>query len=173
MTPIAWRDAGPADAAALARLNSAAFLEAFAHDHPGPALLAYLEETQTTTAWAALLGEPGVAVRIGETPLGAPVGLVVLRVPARLKGAGPDDAELMRLYLLAGWQGRGEGGRQVEAALARATAAGAHRMLLAVYPQNHGARRLYERHGFAEIGETCFQLGDIAMPDLIYARALR
>ena len=45
---------------------------------------------------------------------------VVLRVPARLKGAGPDDAELMRLYLLAGWQGRGEGGRQVEAALARA-----------------------------------------------------
>jgi GNAT superfamily N-acetyltransferase len=49
---------------------------------------------------------------------------------------------------------------------------GAERLLLAVYPQNDRARRFYARHGFAQIGDMTFMVGDVPFRDLIYARTL-
>lgn len=46
---------------------------------------------------------------------------------------------------------------------------GARRMLLAVYADNARARRFYARHGFVEIGETVFMVGNVPFRDLIYA----
>lgn len=53
-----------------------------------------------------------------------------------------------------------------------ARAAGGKRLLLAVYTANDRARRFYARHGFAEIGETIFMVGDAPFRDLVYARPL-
>ena len=48
----------------------------------------------------------------------------------------------------------------------------ADEVLLAVYPQNERARRFYARHGFLQIGDTTFMVGDVPFRDLVYARTL-
>lgn len=51
-----------------------------------------------------------------------------------------------------GWRGRGVGRALMDAAIAWARAAGAHKVELQVWPHNDAARRLYERMGFVQEG---------------------
>lgn len=172
-TPILWRHADEEDAAALALLGGATFLASFAHDHPGAALLAHIRDAHGQDYYRAKLAHPDCTVLIGETPLGAPVGYALITPPdlpvATSQGR---DLELKRIYLLSGWQGGGNGDAVMDLVIANAMARRADRLLLAVYPQNDRARRFYARHGFDQIGEMTFMVGDVPFRDLIYARAL-
>lgn len=171
--PILWRHADEQDAAALSILGSATFLASFAHDHPGNALLAHIRTAHGEAYYRAALAHPACTVLIGETPLGAPVGYALITQPD-LPIATQDgrDLELKRIYLLGGWQGGGNGDMAMELVIANARARRADRLLLAVYPQNDRARRFYARHGFKQIGEMTFMVGDVPFRDLIYARDL-
>lgn len=173
MTPIFWRRAEMRDAPALSILGGATFLASFAHDHPGKALIDHILGAHDEAFYRAVLGDLDQTALIGETPLGAPVGYALLTPPNLpvpvVKGL---DAELKRFYLLSGWQGRGNGDTLMELVVAEARARKAQRLLLAVYFANEKARRFYGRHGFAEIGETVFMVGDVPFRDLIYARSL-
>lgn len=173
MTPIRWRSAVPGDAPALSLLGGATFLASFAHDHPGEALLAHIRSAHGEAYYRAALADPAQRLLIGETPLGAPVGYALL-TPPDLPVPIDDrkDVEIKRLYLLGPWQGGGNGDRLMELLIAEASHLGAKRLLLAVYPQNERARRFYARHGFVEIGETTFMIGDVPFRDLVYARDL-
>lgn len=65
------------------------------------------------------------------------------------------DAKVARLYSLArdrAWQGRGVGGRLLEAAEAEAGARGVDELRLEVRADNVPARALYMRHGYVEMG---------------------
>jgi len=170
-TAILWRHAGPGDALALSVLGSATFLASFAHDHPGDALIAHVAKAHGVTYYEAALADPRQIALIGETPLGAPVGYALLTPPDLPVGTGPGDIELKRIYLLGPWQG-GNGDAIMKLVIAEATGRDADRLLLAVYPQNEKARRFYARHGFAQIGEMTFMVGDVPFRDLIYARPL-
>lgn len=173
MTSISWRHAVPDDAEALSALGAATFLATFAHDHPGPALLAHLRDAHGVAYYRAALADRAQTLLICETPLKAPVGYMVLTPPDLPVPTDPTrDVEIKRLYLLPGWQGGGHGDHAMALAIAQATARGAERLLLAVYPRNERARGFYARHGFAQIGETRFMVGDTAFRDLIYARPL-
>jgi putative acetyltransferase len=56
------------------------------------------------------------------------------------------------MLVAAGWRGRGVGGALLAEALARARAAGAHKIALQVWPHNTAAIALYERFGFQREG---------------------
>lgn len=63
-----------------------------------------------------------------------------------------DEAHLLNITIVAERQGQGVGGRFLEWLAATLRAAGARRLFLEVRPSNPAARRLYDRHGFIEIG---------------------
>lgn len=173
MTPIHWRRATSDDAPALAIVGGATFLTSFAHDHPGPALIAHIRRAHDESWYRAALSDPAQWVLIGETPMGAPVGYAMLTPPdLPIDTDAAHDVELKRVYLLHGWQGGGHGDTVMKLVLDEAERRGARRLLLAVYPQNERARRFYGRHGFGHIGELTFMVGDMPFRDLIYARDL-
>nr|WP_218036130.1 GNAT family N-acetyltransferase [Sphingobium sp. 15-1] len=172
VTPILWRRAEARDAAALSLLGGATFLASFAHDHPGDALIAHVRDAHGEAYYAAALADPGQTVLIGETPLGAPVGYALLMPPALPVERRDGDLELKRIYLLSGWQGGGNGAALLALVMEEARRRGAKRLLLAVHEANQGAQRFYARHGFVEVGETVFMVGDAPFRDLIYAAPL-
>ena len=172
MTPINWRRAVPADAPALSLLGGATFLTSFANDHPGQALVDHARVAHGVDYYAAALADPEQTIIIGETPLKAVVAYAMVCPPALPIETGAGDIELKRIYLLAPWQGSGNGAALMAQVIALAIERGASRLLLAVYPQNEGARRFYERHAFGQIGRMTFMVGDTPFEDLIYARPL-
>jgi ribosomal protein S18 acetylase RimI-like enzyme len=170
MTPVIWRKAGAEDAEALAYLGAATFLASFANDHPGKPLIAHLQRYHSVDYYATSLADQQVDIVIGETPLGAPVGYVMLAPPEHPELQQEGDLELKRIYLLGPWQGGGNGKALMAQALDIAVARGAKRLLLAVYESNHRALAFYQRAGFSNIGETIFMVGDVAFRDMVYAR---
>lgn len=172
MTPVIWRKAGPEDAEALAYLGAATFLATFAVDHPGKPLIEHLKHTHSIAYYAAKLANPDVDIIVGETPLGAPVGYVMMVPPEHPELQRDGDIELKRIYLLPGWQGGGNGRALMEQALKVAEAKAAKRVLLAVYESNDRAVAFYEKAGFRHIGETIFMVGDVPFRDMVYAREM-
>lgn len=79
-----------------------------------------------------------------------------------------DVAWLKKLYVLSECRGTGVGAALLTAALAPFPQASEQRLL--VNPENHAARRFYERIGFACIGDKKVQMGDYHFTDLMYAR---
>lgn len=172
MTPVIWRKAGPDDAEALSYLGAATFLASFAFDHPGKPLIEHLKGEHSIAFYAAKLAHPDVDIVIGETPLGAPVGYVMLVPPEHPDLQQPGDWELKRIYLLGPWQGGGNGRALLQQAFDVAAARKTRRLILAVYESNKRAVTFYERAGFTHIGETVFMVGDTPFRDLVYARLM-
>ncbi len=172
MTPVTWRKAIVDDAEALSHLGAATFLTSFANDHPGKPLIEHLNAEHSVQYYATKLADPEIDIVIGETPLGAPVGYVMLVPPEHPELQQPGDLELKRIYLLGPWQGGGNGRALIEQALAIAARRNAKRLLLAVYESNTRAIAFYERAGFDCIGETVFMVGDVAFRDMVYAKSL-
>lgn len=172
MTPVVWRRAEPQDAEALAYLGAATFLTTFAFDHPGQPLIEHLRAEHSADYYADKLEQPDVDILIGETPLGAPVGYVMVVPPSHPELQQSGDIELKRIYLLGPWQGGGNGKALLDQAIQIARERGAKRILLAVYEVNNRAIAFYERAGFSRIGETVFMVGDVPFRDLVYARPI-
>lgn len=63
-----------------------------------------------------------------------------------------DQAELGNVAVAQDWRGRGIGARLLEEVLDRAARRGMREIFLEVRPSNLVAQRLYERHGFREVG---------------------
>ena len=172
MTPVVWRRAGPQDAEALAYLGAATFLTTFAFDHPGQPLIDHLRAEHSVAYYTENLAQPEVDIVIGETPLGAPIGYVMMVPPSHPELQQSGDIELKRIYLLGPWQGGGNGKAMLEQAFQIARERKAQRMLLAVYEVNARAIAFYERAGFSPIGETVFMVGDVPFRDMVYARPI-
>jgi ribosomal protein S18 acetylase RimI-like enzyme len=144
------------DARALALVGPATFLETFANDHPGEALIAFTEEYHSRAFYEALLEKATTAAWIVEHDVGAPIGYAIL-VAASLPQSDPaTDVELKRIYMFSKWQGAGFGRALIEAVEAEAVARGATRLLLSVYTRNEKAIRFYAARGYETIGRALF-----------------
>lgn len=153
MTP---RRAEPKDAGKLSLLGGATFLETFANDHPGDALVAFCAKSHSVEAWQAALADPKTAVWVVEEAAGSPIAYIVL-VPATLPGtSADDDSEIKRIYVLAKWHGAGLGRALYAAAENEARARGSKRLALSVYRKNTPAIGFYERSGMTVIGQAEF-----------------
>jgi diamine N-acetyltransferase len=165
------RRADSGDAAKLALIGAASFLETFANDHPGDATVVFLRDYHSEGAWAATLAKPDSAVWIVEETAGCPIGYAVLSAPS-LPGTISGDAELKRIYVLSRWHGSGIGRDLFDVAEAEARAWGAKRLVLSVYTRNARAIRFYEKQGFVTIGEATFAEFPVEFSDNVLAKAL-
>jgi ribosomal protein S18 acetylase RimI-like enzyme len=167
------RPCGPGDAAALALVSQASFLETYAGMLPLEDILHHSAHELSPARYAGWLGRPGYALWIAETAAGAaPVGYAMNAPPDLPVPSGEGDVELKRIYLLHRFHGSGLGVRLLDAAVAGARAAGARRLLLGAKEDNHRALAFYGREGFERIGVRKFQVGGNAYDDYVLARAL-
>jgi hypothetical protein len=95
------RDAGPADAEALALIGAATFLETFAGILEGRAIVAHCLKQHSITAYEDYFGAGATAWLAETVEGGAPIGFALL-AKAALPGADPArDLELKRIYSLS------------------------------------------------------------------------
>jgi diamine N-acetyltransferase len=173
VSDVRVRRAEPQDAGLLAMIGAATFFIAFAHDHPGDGLVEHVEGEHSRAFYDAALADPGCAIWIAETPLGAPVGYAMLTAPKLDCPTDPDDLELKRIYVLPEWQRYGLGATLLAKVEAEARRRGARRLFLCVYTQNQRAQRFYARTGYADTGcGQRFMVGSQPFADLIWAKPL-
>ena len=164
-----WGDEGK-----LSLVGGASFLESFADDHDGDAVVDFVEETHSRAYYAAILADPGCVTWLVEEAVGAPVGYAVLQ-PAKLPETdAATDVELKRIYVMSKWHGGGWGGKLYQAVEDEARARGARRLVLSVYVRNLRAQKFYQQRGFVQIGRWEFEGFEQtdASEDFIYAKVL-
>jgi ribosomal protein S18 acetylase RimI-like enzyme len=167
------RRATAADAATLAELGTATFVETFGHLYSSADLQAFLDESHSVAAYARALANPDyalwIAIRDGRAIGYAQAG------PCGLPHADATtaDGELKRLYLLKSAQNGGVGGALFERALAWLERDGPRTLWISVWSENHGAQRFYGRYGFEFAGEYAFIVGEQRDREFMYRRAPR
>ena len=167
------RPARPADAAAIALVGAATFLESYAGVIDGGALMRHCAHKQTEAVYAAALADPAQALWIAEAaPGAAPVGYLHLAPPDLPVETRPGDLEIKRIYVLNPLQRSGLGARLLEACDAEARSRGATRVLLGVYKENAKALAFYERTGFSVCGERAFDVGGTVYQDWVLEKRL-
>ena len=168
---IAYRDAGPDDAAPLAAMARTAFTETFGHLYPPADLNAFLDEAFGPTGLPSQIGDPAFSIRLalqGDAVIGfAKIG------PVAFPGDWPVDAvELYQLYVLSSHLGAGVGPALMQWAIDAARLRGARDLMLSVYVDNHRAKAFYARHGFVDVGRYDFAVGDTIDEDRIMRLSL-
>jgi ribosomal protein S18 acetylase RimI-like enzyme len=154
-----------ADVPALAALAARTWLDAFGGSLAPEHAAAEAETGRSEARFAAALQERTILVAEAD---GALVGYVELgEVDIPEADAGPEDAELHRLYVDTPVQGRGIGRALLDAALAHPRLATAPRVFLQVWEENERAVRLYERAGFRRVGSTRFTIGSEVVEDAV------
>jgi len=162
---IACRDAGPADAALMARLGPETFTETFGHLYTPENLAAFLT-VHSEANWLDELSDPRFSVRLAEQD-GAAIGFAKLGPPSLPFEVEGPTAELRQLYVLSSWQGAGVAGELMAWVLAQARKRGAEQLYLSVFVDNRRARRFYARYGFEPVGRYDFMVGTHADEDII------
>ena len=167
------RRATVADAALLAALGTATFVETFGHLYSPQDLQAFLDESHTTAAYAKALADPGYALWIAERD-GEAIGYAQAgRCGLPHAEVQPGDGELKRLYLRAEAQNGGTGRALMDAAMAWLLRDGPRPLWLSVWSENLGAQRFYARYGFEFAGEYEFPVGAQRDREFIYRRLPR
>ena len=158
------------DAATLAELGAATFVETFGHLYTPEDLQAFLDESHTVEAYAKTLANPDYALWLAELD-GRAVGYAQAG-PCGLPHADvrPQDGELKRLYIRADMQNSGSGRALMDAAMAWLLHDGPRTLWLSVWSENLGAQRFYARYGFAFAGEYEFIVGAQRDREFMYRR---
>ena len=164
------RRAGQGDAAALALVGAATFLESYAHFIGLADMVAHVGSKNSEAAYRAFATDPGCALWIAAiSETAAPIGYALLTPPDLPITIDDGDIELRRIYILSKFHGGGLGRRLIEATIDHVRAAGKSRLLIGVYSGNDGAIGFYRRMGAEQIGTRRFQVGDALFDDLVFA----
>jgi ribosomal protein S18 acetylase RimI-like enzyme len=169
--PLDWtiRAAGADDAAALALVAQATFLEAYAGLTRVEDMLAHAASQNSADAFLAALGS-GAKVWLAEARgTAAPLGFAML-TPTGFADPQPGDVELRRIYVLDRCKGGGLAKALLDTVVT--AAAGSKRLLLGVNRDNQRAQAFYRKHGFAVAGTRTFTVGATTYDDFIYAKPL-
>ncbi|OYQ29996.1 hypothetical protein CHU93_07255 [Sandarakinorhabdus cyanobacteriorum] len=163
---VAYRDGTPADAAMLAGLAAATFVETFGTLYKLEDLNNFIAG-YTAAAYGAELADPDIKVRlamIGDVAIGfCKVSRLKLPAPEPAPGA----MELRQLYLYKPWHGLKIADVLTEWAKDQARIRSAPEMWLSVFTENPRARRFYARHGFVEVAPYHFMVGTQADEDIL------
>ena len=165
---IDYRDATPADWAALDGMAQASWMETFSHSCSAEDLALYLGEAFGPTGRLRQdLGDPSVRFRLALD--GDMVAGFAKLTAASLEEVehGPHDRQLAQLYVLSLWQGSGVAPALMDWTIATARADGAEALFLTVWEENRRALRFYGRYGFVHVGDHDFPVGNQIDRDLI------
>ncbi|MFT4178654.1 MAG: GNAT family N-acetyltransferase [Thermomonas sp.] len=164
------RRATHADAAILADVGTATFIETFGHLYSPEDLQCFLDESHSIEAYAKALANPDYALWIAEAD-GRAVGYAQAgRCGLPHEDVRPEDGELKRLYLRRDAQNGGTGRALMDAAMAWLLRDGPRTLWISVWSENFGAQRFYARYGFAFAGEYEFPVGKQRDREFMYRR---
>ena len=168
------RKAAVSDAAALALVGAATFLESYAGVVDGRDVVDHCRRQHSPEAYARWLADEAYAIWLATIEPGeAPVGYLMLgRADLPLADLAPTDLEVKRIYVLGRFQRSGLGRALMQQAKDEARRQSAHRLLLGVYSQNDRAIAFYQREGFITVGTRTFQVGRNQYHDLILGTPL-
>lgn len=159
------------DAATLAELGAATFVETFGHLYRPEDLQVFLEESHAVSAYAEVLANPDYALWIAEDAAGRAIAYAQAgRCGLPHEDVRPEDGELKRLYVRAGIQGGGVGRALMDVAMAWLLRNGPRTLWLSVWSENIGAQRFYARYGFDFAGEYAFVVGTQRDREFLYRR---
>ena len=155
------------EAARLAALETATFVETFAHlndpaeldDHVARAfavdrIAAQLQDERVELSWVLDGGDPVAFLKLNHGDAQTELGLA-------------DGLEVEQVYVAATHQGRGVGRLLLQHAMERATEAGLAFVWLGVWEHNTKGIAVYERVGFRTFGEHTFLLGTDPQRDVL------
>lgn len=174
---VSVRQAGPADAAALARVAAATFALACPPGTAPESIDEFIGQHLSQERFAGYLADPDRDIRLAFDD-SEPVGYTML-----LFGE-PHDAgvaaaithrpsvELSKVYVLGRHHGAGVAAALMSATLEAARLRGATGVWLGVSQLNARARRFYEKSGFAVVGTKTFLVGQELNDDFVMEQAL-
>jgi len=169
---IEVRYATAEDAALLADLGARTFRETFSAENTPQDMAAYLSASFSANRQAAELADPRSVFFIAEVDAQA-VGYAQLHASEPAEGVtGERPIELVRIYTLQEWAGRGVGPRLLEACIAEAQGREHDVLWLGVWERNLRAQGFYRKWGFVEVGAHTFQLGSDPQTDLVMQKQL-
>jgi GNAT superfamily N-acetyltransferase len=155
---VVVRRARPSDALRLGEAHVQAWLDAYRGIVPQD-VLDGLSVERRATSWQRLLARSEVATWVVEDG-GRMVGFASVG-PAEDEGEDPSvTAELLAMYLLEGYWGRGLGRRLMEIVTEEMDKRGFEHALLWVLEANDRARRFYEKGGWVADGARKDHFGD-------------
>jgi ribosomal protein S18 acetylase RimI-like enzyme len=170
---IEIRPCRPGDAAALAAVGQATFLETYAGIVDGADILAHAEGPHAAATYEGYLADPDCRLFLAVCAPGeAPVGYTVFCPPDLPVATGEGDIELKRIYVLHRFHGDKVGPHLLAAGLNWARSAGFKRVLLGAYGENHRALAFYRRSGFEQVGTRQIRVGINDYDDVVLARGL-
>ena len=168
---VAYRDAGPADAPALAAMGRRCFVETFGAYFPAADMALHLARKFGPEALAAEYLDPALRIRIAETD-GEAIAYLKLG-PMDLPVAHEDGAlEVRQLYVLEAWQGAGVAAALMDWVADAARVADAPALYLCVWEKGDRAIAFYRKHGFETVGTAPFRLGTVDYQDPVMRLAL-
>ena len=166
------RRANHEDAGLLAELGARTFSETFAADNAPEDIAAYLAASFNPAQQAAELADPASTFLVAEVG-GVAAGYAKLHAGEPAEGVeGDRPVELVRLYVLREWLGRGVGAELMRACLDEARRAGHGTIWLGVWERNGRAQAFYRKWDFRAVGEHVFQLGSDPQRDILMERAV-
>ena len=160
----------PGAAEMISALAGVTFTESFGDMYKPEDLDIFFRDKHSVEIYRRLLGDPafGIWVAFDENDEAAAylvAGPCDLPVPDKAENAG----ELIRFYARKSRHGSGVGGRLMTIGI-KWLDAHFDRIYVSVYAENHGAHRLYRRHGFEKIHEYSYKVGNQADPEFIFER---
>ncbi|HEX6999896.1 MAG TPA: GNAT family N-acetyltransferase [Gammaproteobacteria bacterium] len=162
----------PDDAKPLAELAVTTFADAFGHLYVPEDLARFLATKLTPLTYLRLLRDADCGVWIAQDDAGPFVGFATAG-PCQLpvEAVEPRAGEVRQLYVRRAAQSAGLGTRLLVHALEWLEAQGRRPVYVGVWSGNHGAQRLYGRHGFEKVGEYGFRVGATVDREFILRRA--
>jgi GNAT superfamily N-acetyltransferase len=161
------------DAASLGAMARQAFSETFAHLYDPAPFTRFLDQAYGPGGTLETgLANPSIRWRVaamGDQLIGY-AKLSPLMAPAPKPQSGA--LELQQIYVLKQWHGQGVAEELMKWALDTARGDAAPEIYLTVFDHNARAKSFYTRHGFSEVGNCTFQLGDRIDDDRIWRKAL-
>lgn len=164
------RRATTQDAAALAALAEQTFRDTFAAQNSAHNMDLHCRTHYGAAMQAAEIARDDVVTLVAEAA-GTLVAYAQLRLsaaPACVPGARP--GEIQRFYVDRPWHGQGIAHTFMSACLQALAERACDTVWLGVWEHNPRAIAFYRRHGFVEVGEHCFALGDDLQRDILLAR---
>lgn len=169
---IQIKNASVDDAVLISELGRRTFDETFTPTNDPESMREYMDAAFRVEVQTAELADPAnhfYVARIGAEA----TGYAMVRQGSREAGiVAQRPIELVRLYALQEWLGRGIGPALMEHCVAEAVRLGHDVIWLGVWEFNPRAQAFYRKYGFREVGTHVFQLGDEAQTDLLMQRDL-
>ncbi|PWT80028.1 MAG: N-acetyltransferase [Acidobacteria bacterium] len=160
------------DANLLAELGAETFSETFSKDNTPEDMAAYLASSFNVESLAAELLDP-LSIFLIVYVDGETAGYAKIRSgepPSGVEGHKP--IELVRIYVLRKWFGRGVGQALMQRCIDEARELGFQTIWLGVWERNIRAHAFYRKWDFVEVGEHIFQLGSDPQRDILMQRSI-